>query len=62
MTPDTRAGEERKAAPANDDLPEGMIDYECRCAIRDLIRLDGFEAARQKIAFYLEDEAGRRLS
>jgi hypothetical protein len=53
---------EAGAAAANDDLPEGMIDYATRCAIRDQIRVDGFEAAREKIAFMLEAEAGRRLS
>ena len=29
--------------------PEGQLDYEARCAIRDLVRLHGFEAARRRV-------------
>ena len=59
LAPMERRKEER---PANDDLPEGMVDYACRVAIRDLVRIDGFERAREKIAMYLDAEAGRRMS
>lgn len=48
--------------PRVDDRPDGMLDYEARNIIRDLIRVDGFEKAREKIAFYLMDEADRRPS
>ena len=44
------------------ERPDGMLDYEARTIIRDLIRVDGFEKAREKIAFYLMDEADRRTS
>ena len=36
--------------------PPGMLEYSCRTAIRDLIRLHGFEAAREMIADYIERE------
>lgn len=42
------------------DIHDGMIDHEARTAIRALVCKDGFEAAREKIAFYLIDEANRR--
>lgn len=42
------------------ELPEGMLDYQARCSIRDLVRLYGFEEARQLVAMYLNDEADRR--
>ena len=43
------------------EAPPGMIEYEARTAIRDLIRLVGFEAARDQVAQYLNDEAdGKR--
>ena len=54
--------ERKEARPANDDLPEGLIDHLCRVAIRDLVRIDGFEKAREKIAMYLDAEAGKRMS
>ncbi len=41
------------------DLPDGLLDYEARCAIRNLIRLYGFEDARELVAMYLNDEATR---
>lgn len=36
--------------------PEGQLDYETRCNIRDLIRLYGFERAREMVADYIERE------
>ena len=42
------------------EIPEGMLDYQARCAIRDLIRLYGFEEARQMVAHFLIDEAERK--
>ena len=42
------------------EIPEGMLDYQARCAIRDLIRLYGFEEARQMVAHFLLDEAERK--
>lgn len=51
MTPSPMKREER---------PEGMLDYEARTIIRDLIRTEGFEKAREKVAFILMDEAERR--
>jgi len=42
------------------DPPPGLIEYEARCAIRDLIRLYGFETARDLIAHFLNDEAEGR--
>lgn len=41
---------------------DGMIEYDCRSSIRDLIRRYGFTEAREKIAFYLIDEADRKQS
>lgn len=41
---------------------DGMIEYGCRSSIRDLIRRYGFTEAREKIAFYLMDEADRKPS
>lgn len=41
---------------------DGMLEYDCRTTIRDLIRRYGFTEAREKIAFYLMDEADRRVS
>lgn len=46
-------------SPALRELPEGMLEYEARTAIRDLIRLRGFEEARELVAYYLEDERTR---
>lgn len=37
----------------------GMLDYQARNAVRDLIALYGFEEAREKIAFMLMDECDR---
>ena len=48
------------ASEPHDAIPEGMIDYHARCAIRDLIRLYGFEEARNLVAMYLNDECDRR--
>lgn len=45
---------------AREPLPEGMLDYEARCAIRNLIRLYGFTEAREIIAGFLIDELERR--
>lgn len=42
------------------DPPPGMLDYEARNAIRNLIQQDGLEAAREKIGHIIEDEKGRR--
>lgn len=43
------------------ELPDGLIEYTARCAIRDLIALHGFEKARDLTAGYLMDEAdGKR--
>lgn len=45
---------------AREPLPEGMLDYQARCAIRDLMKLYGFERAREMIAGFLIDELERR--
>ena len=37
-----------------------MIDHDARMAIRDLIRVHGFEEARDLVAHFLNDEADRR--
>ena len=44
------------------DLPEGMVEYQCRSAIRDLIRIYGFEQGRFLIAEFINDEASGRRS
>lgn len=54
MTPNIRGASMRTD---DRDPPPGMLDYEARNAIRNLIQQDGLEAAREKIAFYLIDEA-----
>ncbi len=36
-----------------------MLEHECRTSIRDLIRLYGFEKAREMVAYFLQDEAER---
>jgi hypothetical protein len=41
---------------------DGMIEYDCRSSIRDLIRRYGFTEAREKIAYFLMDEADRKPS
>ncbi|MCO5159666.1 MAG: hypothetical protein M9939_00900 [Mesorhizobium sp.] len=46
--------------PPKETPPPGMLEYEARCAIRDLIRLYGFEEARQMVAHFLLDEAERK--
>lgn len=43
-----------------DDLHEGQLEYFARSSIRDLIRLHGFQKAREMIAVILTDEADRR--
>lgn len=43
-----------------DDIHEGQLEYFARSSIRDLIRLHGFQKAREMIAIYLNDEADRR--
>lgn len=55
MTPTNNPVGERREAPT--DLPEGMIDWHARCSIRDLVRVYGFEEARQLVETYLNDEA-----
>lgn len=42
--------------------PEGMLEYETRQSIRDLVRLYGFEEARELVAGILNDECERRRS
>lgn len=42
------------------ELPAGQLEYWCRNAIRDLVRLYGFENARELVAIYLLGEADRR--
>ena len=44
------------------DTPPGMVDYAARTAFRDLMRVHGFEDARQRMAEIINDEAdGRRM-
>lgn len=47
------------------DLPEGafeaMLDHSMRSDVRDMIRLYGFEEARQRIAEILLDECSRKV-
>lgn len=45
---------------AREPLPDGLLDYEARCAIRNLIRLYGFTEAQELIAGFLADELERR--
>lgn len=52
-------GAEQRDDPSFND---GMIEYDCRSSIRDLIRRYGFTEAREKVAFYLMDEADRKPS
>jgi len=47
-------------AAVRDGRPEGMVDYECRVAIRDVLRTYGRADGRQVIAFILDDEMNRR--
>jgi len=55
----TKHAVEDEAAPAE---PLGMIDHNCRIAIRELMALYGFETAREHIAFFLIDELNRSAS
>lgn len=41
------------------DMPAGYREYECRNAIREIIKLYGEGGARQLIDGYLADEARR---
>ena len=47
---------EDDAMPA---IPVGLLEYEAHCAIRDLVRLYGFDDAREMVANYLLDELNR---
>lgn len=42
------------------EMPAGQLEYWCRESIRDLVRLYGFENARELVAIYLNDLADRR--
>ena len=53
----TQAIAERDEPRMIDGRPEGQLDWQARDIIRDLIRLYGFEEARQMVAMYLNDEA-----
>lgn len=44
----------------HEPLPDDVLDYEARCAIRNLIRLYGGEMARDLIANFLAEELERR--
>jgi len=47
--------------PRELELPAGMLEYSARTAIRDLMRIYGFENGRQIVAEILNDEAsGKR--
>lgn len=44
-----------------EEIPPGLIEYEARTAVRNLILTLGFEQARDRIAVFLMDEAdGKR--
>lgn len=47
---------EDEAMPA---IPVGLLEYEAHCAIRNLVRLYGYETARELTAGYLNAEADR---
>lgn len=49
----------RETAETPTPPPAGMIEYETRTAIRDLIRIHGFDEARALVAMMLNDEAER---
>jgi hypothetical protein len=50
---------DKQTVPA--DFEPGYLDYQARQAFRDLCRLDGFEAAREKMATIINEEReGRR--
>lgn len=42
------------------EMLAGQLEYWCRVSIRDLVRLYGFENARELVAIYINDEADRR--
>ncbi len=42
------------------ELPDGMLEYEARTAIRNLFRLYGEERGREMVASYINDEFERR--
>lgn len=48
------------ADQALSEIPEGMLEYEARVAVRNLVRLLGFDEARKNLAFFLVDELERR--
>ena len=43
-------------------LPEGMVDYDLRCALRNFYRVNGFEKTREQAASLLDELSGKRLS
>jgi hypothetical protein len=43
-------------------LPEGMVDYDLRCALRNFYRVNGFDKTRQQAATLLDELSGRRFS
>lgn len=61
MTAVTRANDlETRATLDAFALPEGYVEFQAAETIRNLIRLYGFQGARQKVAEILMDEADRR--
>lgn len=44
-------------SPRHESFEAGMIDYQARVAIRELIDRYGFDHARMLVAMYLNDEA-----
>lgn len=68
MPPD-RAPISKAPANRNDEFNQndaafraGMVEYDARSAIRDLVALYGFEKARAHVADYLIDELERKRS
>ena len=51
MTPSERQPE------GNEGMEAGMLDYQARKAVRELIDRYGFEHARMLVAMYLTDES-----
>lgn len=51
MTPSERQPE------GNEGMEAGMLDYQARKAVRELIDRYGFEHARMMLAFFIMDEA-----
>lgn len=43
-----------------EEAPPGLIEYEARTAVRNLIRTLGFEQARDQLASILMDEADNK--